>query len=123
MARSSGGLDDVIYIRELELSAHIGVPDEERARPQRLTISLALWPLARFHELEDRLEKTVDYARVCQTVKEFVQERRDHLIETLGDAIALRLLETYPLRRVELELRKFVLPDVKHVAVALTRER
>jgi dihydroneopterin aldolase len=113
---------DRIYIHELKLSAHIGVPDEERARPQRLTASITLWPSAVFGELEDRLEKTLDYAAVCEDVKKFVRGRNDKLIETMGDAIARRLLEAFPLRRVDLELRKFVLPDVDYVAVSLTRE-
>ena len=118
-----GDAGDVIHIRELELSACIGVPDEERARPQRLTVSLTLWPLAGFHEMEDQLEKTVDYAGVCREVKAFVSGRRDKLIETLGDALASHLLRTFALLRVRVELRKFSLPDVNHVAVSLTRER
>jgi dihydroneopterin aldolase len=68
------------------------------------------------------LEKTLDYAAVCEDVKKFVRGRNDKLIETMGDAIARRLLEAFPLRRVDLELRKFVLPDVDYVAVSLTRE-
>jgi dihydroneopterin aldolase len=114
---------DRIHIRELKLTAHIGVPEEERAKPQRLTVSLTLWPTTDFRELEDRLEKTVDYATICEDVKEFVRGRNDKLIETMGDAIARHVLEAFPLRRVDLELRKFILPDVDYVAVLLTRER
>jgi hypothetical protein len=33
------------------------------------------------------------------------------------------LLERFPLARVCIELRKFILPDVKYVAVVLTRAR
>jgi dihydroneopterin aldolase len=39
---------DEIHVRELELSAHIGVPDEERATPQRLTVSIVMWPIVGF---------------------------------------------------------------------------
>ncbi len=115
--------DDLIHIQELELAACVGVPEEERASPQRLTVSISLWPLVGFHEMEDELEKTVDYASVCREVKEFVDARNDKLIETLGDAIALHLLQAFPLRQVRLELRKFILPDVNYVAVSLTRKR
>ena len=123
MLRSSDDAGDRIHIRELKLAARVGVPDEERARPQRLTVSLTLWPITGFRELEDRLENTVDYASICEEVKEFVRGRNDKLIETMGDAIARHLLEAFPLRRVDLELRKFILPDVDYVAVSLTRER
>ena len=123
MAQFPGDADDLIHIQELELSACIGVPDEERVTPQRLTVSITLWPVAGFHEVEDQLEKTVDYSSVCREVKEFVGARKDKLIETLANAIALHLLRLFPVRRVHLELRKFILPDVNYVGVSLTRER
>ncbi len=113
MKRFPGDADDLIHIRELEISACVGVPDAERAKPQRLTVSITLWPMAGFHELDDQLEKTVNYADVCREVKEFVAGRNDKLIETLGDAIARHLLRAFPLRRVRLELRKFILPEVE----------
>ena len=114
---------DEIHVRELELSAHIGVPDEERATPQRLTVSIVMWPGGGFQAMSDDLRNTVNYAAVCREVKELVARRRDKLIETLAEAIAGRLLAAFPLARVQIELRKFILPDVKHVAVVLTRER
>ena len=110
-----------IQITELELLAHVGVPVEERAQPQRLTISITLWPVVSFFEMADRVERTVNYAAVCQEVKEFVTAREDKLIETLADAVASHLLGRYPIDAVEIELRKFILPDVKHVAVSLMR--
>lgn len=113
---------DRIHIAELELSARVGVPDEERRESQRLTISITLWPLKPFHDMRDQLAKTVDYAAVCLDVKEFSRRREDKLIETLAEAIASYLLRAYPIGRVQLELRKFILPDVKYVAVFAARE-
>jgi dihydroneopterin aldolase len=114
---------DEIHVRELELSAHIGVPDEERATPQRLTVSIVMWPIVGFQVMGDDLSRTVNYAAVCREVKELVAQRRDKLIETLAEAIASQLLTSFPLARVTIELRKFILPDVKHVAVVLHRDR
>ena len=114
---------DQIHVRELDLMAHIGVPDDERATAQRLTVSLTMWPVATFETMSDRLDETVNYAVVCQEVKDLVASRADKLIETLAAEIATRLLAVFPLRRVAVELRKFILPDVKHVAVVLVRDR
>ncbi|MFN2508842.1 MAG: dihydroneopterin aldolase [Chthoniobacterales bacterium] len=121
MNREKSG--DAIVIAELELTARIGVPDEERAKPQRLTVSLTLWPVAGFRDLDDRIARTVNYAEVCREVKALVARRTDKLLETLAEAVVLHLLESFPLARVRIELRKFVLPDVKHVAVVLEREK
>ena len=42
---------DEIRIEELEIMARVGVPDEERAQPQRLTVSLVLQPPVNFGDL------------------------------------------------------------------------
>ncbi len=114
---------DAIHLEQLELSAHVGVPDEERAHEQRLTASLTLWPARDFSELDDRIENAVNYAAVAETVTRLVGLRRDRLLETLASEIILELLATFPLRRVRLELRKYILPETAYVAVILTRER
>jgi dihydroneopterin aldolase len=56
-------------------------------------------------------------------VRCFVQNRRDRLIETLADALATRLLQSYAIDRVAIEIRKYILPDVEFVSITVTRER
>lgn len=108
---------DEIRIEELELSARVGVPEEERAAPQRITVSLRLQPRQNFRELGDDLRRTIDYAAVCGELRRFVDGRADRLIETLAHAMAGHLLASFEIVRVELELRKFILPETKYVAV------
>lgn len=114
--------DDEIRIEELELMAHVGVPEEERAAPQRLSVSLILRPRHGFAELADDLARTIDYAAVCEEVQQLVAGRRDKLIETLAHEIALHLLRRFELARIEVEVRKFVLPQTRFVAVRVVRE-
>jgi dihydroneopterin aldolase len=116
-------MPDRIRIESLELSSYIGVPDEERATAQRLTASLVLDPMRGFGKLDDRIENTVDYFAVCEFVKALSRARPRHLLETLAEEIAGELLARFPLRAVEIELRKFILPDTAFVAVQLRRER
>ncbi|HEX3816851.1 MAG TPA: dihydroneopterin aldolase [Chthoniobacterales bacterium] len=113
--------NDEIRIEELTLYARVGVPDEERAEPQRLVLSANLQPRHAFDDLDDDLAHTVDYAAVCEELREFVRQRADRLIETLADAMAEHLLDHFDLQQVELELRKFVLPETRFVAVRLAR--
>ena len=65
-----------IHIEGLEIQARIGVTDEERSVPQRLIFNITLWlggvsP----YQLEDKIERTVDYAAVCAETTRFVQAR------------------------------------------------
>ena len=116
-------MTDRILIDSLELSSFIGVPDEERAIAQRLTANLVLEPIRDFSALGDAIENTVDYFRVCEEVKALALARPRHLIETLAEDIAAHLLTRFALRAVEVELRKYILPDTTFVAAALRRER
>jgi len=116
-------VNDQIHIRGFEVLAHIGVPDEERATAQRLTFHLTLWPARQMDELKDEIGRAVDYANVCGAVKSFVEPRRDNLIETMANGVAMHLLQAFELRRVTVELRKYILPDVEFVSVSVTRER
>ncbi|MEI9897375.1 MAG: dihydroneopterin aldolase [Chthoniobacter sp.] len=96
-------MPDRIRIESLELSAHIGVPDAERATAQRLTASLVLEPIRDFRALDDRLENTVDYFAVSEFVKALSLARPRHLLETLAGEIAGELLARFALRSVEIE--------------------
>jgi dihydroneopterin aldolase len=116
-------MPDTIHISELELSTHIGVPDEERATAQRLTVSLVLEPSRNFAQLGDEIANTVDYFTVCRAVQALAEDRPRKLIETLGEEIAALVLSRFAVRAVEVELRKFILPDTAFVAVCLRRER
>jgi 7,8-dihydroneopterin aldolase/epimerase/oxygenase len=113
---------DNIHIEALELRARIGVSAAERAQPQRLTVALTLEPVAGLRGLGDRIEETVDYAAVCAAVGRLAGEGERSLLETLAEEIAALVLERYPLRAVEIELRKFILPDTAWVAVRIRRE-
>lgn len=114
---------DSIWIEEMELTARIGVSAAERAAPQRLTATLSLEPLASFRALGDDLARTVDYAQVWQRVRELAAAGERRLLETLADELALTLLGEFRLAAVEIELRKFILPETRSVAVRLRRER
>lgn len=114
---------DAIRIEQLEVLGRVGVPDEERAQPQKLVFTFVLIPLRSFADLNDDIRRAVNYAAVCDEVKAFVGQRRDKLIETLADAIASHLLERFEIRRVTVELRKYILPDTEFVSVTVTRDR
>ena len=112
---------DSILIDKLELLARIGVTEQERACPQRVTVSLVLELRAAFSELGDRLENTVDYAQVCVAAGEIAAARERNLIETFAEEIATGLLRRFPLCAIEVVARKFVLPGTESVGAAIRR--
>ena len=116
-------MQDTVHIQQLELSAFIGVPPEERAQPQRLTVNLTLEPVTAFRDTADELSRAVDYFAVCKAIQALARERPRKLIETLASEIADALLAQFAIASVEVELRKYILPDTEFVAVRLRREQ
>ena len=111
---------DCIHIEQLEIHVRVGVPDSERAQPQRLILNVTFWP-KRFGP-RDHIADTVNYSEVAMSLKQFVAQRDYRLIETLAEETAGHLLARFPLRKVVVEVRKFVLPDAKYVSVTAIRE-
>jgi FolB domain-containing protein len=112
---------DEVHIDELEVSTHIGVPEQERAAPQRLTVSISFWPYQQIRDLADNIHKAVNYSAVADETKSFVRDQSVNLIETLADLLAAHLLKTFPIQKVTVELRKFPLQDAKYVSATVTR--
>jgi dihydroneopterin aldolase len=114
---------DRIKVKQLRVTAWIGVPDEERRRAQALEVDLELVPRVPWGDLADDVGRTVDYHAVSERVRDLAAERPRRLIETLGQEIAAALLAEYPVREVEVTVRKFVLADAGSVEVTLRRGR
>ncbi len=113
---------DAILVRGLELSSQIGVPDTERIEAQRLTLNLVLLPSSPLSNLGDELGRTVDYFTLTRRVRQIAGARPRKLLETLAEEICFCVLEEFSVRAVEVELRKYILPDTEYVAVRLFRE-
>jgi dihydroneopterin aldolase len=121
MPNEPNRLSDRIHIEELELSTHVGVPDEERRAPQRLTASISFWTHHEAGDLADKIGNTVNYSDVVEETKNFVRDQSVNLIETLADRLAMHLLNNFRIQRITIELRKFPFDDAKYVSVTVTR--
>ena len=112
---------DRIHIEQLEVSTHIGVPDEERGAPQRLTVSISFWPYREAGDLADKIENAINYSSVVEETKNFVRDQSVNLIETLADRLAMHLLKNFRMQKITIELRKFPFEDANYVSVTVTR--
>jgi dihydroneopterin aldolase len=112
---------DSVHVEQLEVFARVGVTENERKNPQGLALSIDVWPKVAFEDLQDDITSAVDYSAVSAAARDFVHAGTPNLIETLAAQLASHLLRTFPARKVQIELRKFVLPDAKYVSVSVTR--
>ena len=106
-----------ILIDSLRVKTWIGVPDAERIEAQEIEIDLRIRPMRNFADMQDDISLTVDYAAVCQRVSELARERPRRLIESLAQEIGDMILNEFGATSVEVEIRKFILPETRHVGV------
>lgn len=114
---------DRIRVNQLRVTAFVGVPEEERRRAQSLEVDLELCPVHPWSGIDDDLAGTVDYFAVSEMVRDLAAARPRRLIETLALEIAEGILGTFPVREVEVTVRKFVLSDTGSVEVVLRRKQ
>ena len=110
-----------ISIVDLEVFYRVGVPDGERAQPQRLLLTLALECDFAAAAKSDGIADTIDYYAVTQRLLKFGDGREWKLIEKLAAHIADMVLAEFKPLAVTVEVKKFVIPQARYVAVSLTR--
>jgi FolB domain-containing protein len=109
-------------IADLRVPTRIGVPQAERADAQTIAFTVRFQILRSFRDLQDDIDQTVDYGAVAEQIRVTAKENRAQLIETLVSEVADRLIARFPLARVEVELKKFVLANTEYVSVKTVRE-
>lgn len=114
---------DMIAIRGLEVHFHVGVPDEERSRPQRLLVDVEMDVDFSAAAAGDDLGRTIDYYAVSRRILRLGEGRSWRLIESLAAEVAALAVAEFGAARATVEVRKFILPEARHVSVRTTRAR
>ena len=117
-------MTDYVSIRDLCVSAVIGVHDWEREIEQPLIVSVDMVPTTadvRRAAATDDLADALDYSAVATTIAAVVREGKFHLIETAAERVAERLLADFPVSWLRLELRKPINAGAYTAAITIER--
>src|SRR5512133_2719482 len=112
-----------ITIHDLEVHYRVGVPDEERAEPQRLLITVDMEYDFSSAALTDRVERTIDYKALSDRVLNFGKDRSWKLIEKVAWNVADMVMAEFHPQAVTVEVKKFVIPQAAYVSVACSMYR
>lgn len=86
---------DKIIIKDLEIFAYHGVLPEEKRQGQNFIVTAELYLDLRDAGMTDELDKTVNYAKVCEDISECMTEEKYDLIEAVAENIAGTILLKY----------------------------
>jgi FolB domain-containing protein len=112
-----------ITIVDLEVFYCVGVTEEERAKPQRLLITVDINFDFSSAAVSDRIEKTLNYEDLANDLLGFGEARSWKLLEKLVSNIADHVLNKYKAQSVLVEAKKFVIPKARYVSVILSRSK
>ena len=111
-----------INIVDLEVFYRVGVPEAERAQPQRLLLTLELESDFSAAAKSDGIADTIDYYAVTQRLLKFGEGREWKLIEKLAADIADVVLQEFKPQAVSVEVKKFIIPQARYVSVSLMKK-
>ncbi len=110
-----------VFIRDLELLAHIGIHGHEitKQQPVRINVDLAVEDTV---PLEDRLERVVDYEAITLQIRALVAKGHINLAETLAEQVAGACLEDIRVRCVRVRVEKLhAVPGAESAGVEIER--
>ncbi|MBQ7706543.1 MAG: 2-amino-4-hydroxy-6-hydroxymethyldihydropteridine diphosphokinase [Lachnospiraceae bacterium] len=98
---------DNIVIKDLEIYAYHGVFEEEKKKGQPFIITAELRLDLRDAGMTDSLDKTVNYAEVCDLISQVMLEEKYNLIEAAAENIANTILIKYDkIKSVRIVIKK-----------------
>ncbi len=115
---------DKIFVSGIDCVAAIGVTPEERTMKQRLSVDVEMTTDIRMAAQSDSLKDAMDYSGVARAVVEVASGRDFHLIETLAEQIAGRVLSDFETDTVRVVVRKLtpvLASRVNFVSVEIVR--
>jgi dihydroneopterin aldolase len=110
-----------VFIRDLELLAHIGIHGHEitKHQPVRINVDLAVEDVV---PLEDRLERVVDYEAITLRIRALIAKGHINLAETLAEQIAETCLKDTRVRCVRVRVEKLhAVPGAESAGVEIER--
>lgn len=114
----------LVFVRDLEIVASVGVFEHEKRYEQRILVSVELRVPDNYDGVSDRLEQVVDYRELVEGIALLVQREHVHLIETLAERIAEHCLRDGRVESVRVRIEKpEALPACRSVGIEIERAR
>ena len=112
-----------VFIRDLELSALIGVHGHEKAKPQRVRLNVELY-VREAGDTADDIRNVVSYEAVIARIEAIVAQGHVHLVETLAERIARDCLADERVVSVRVRVEKpDIIRNAAGVGVEIERRR
>ena len=99
-------MKDIVRIEDIETQAVVGAYEFEWEAPQPLVLDVELTTSFDKAFVSDDLDDALNYDAITQTVREFVENSRYKLLETMAGGIIREIMANFPVDKVGIRIRK-----------------
>ena len=117
---------DKVQIKNLKIAGKNGVYDFEKKQNNFFEIDVTMFLSLKKPGESDNLEDTVDYVEAISLITKIFKKRDLKLIEAVAESICSALLDSYPVKKIKIKIRKPNAPisaDFDTVQVSITRSK
>ena len=118
-------MKDKVILKGIKGFGYHGVFESERLNGQEFIVDVEM--AAEFENLNDNLNKTIDYSKIIDLVSNEIASNPVNLIETLAERIAIKILEfENKIEKIIITVHKPSAPvsaSVSDIAVSVSKER
>lgn len=114
---------DIIFLQEVKVKTHLGVPDWERLIAQTIILDIELaMPHSRSCQT-DAIEDTIDYGQIVARIRETQAEKSFKLVEALAEHVCQLIMTEFGAPWVKVRVAKpGILPGLKALGVVIERQ-
>lgn len=101
---------DVIRLQNMSFYGYHGLSSAERETGRRYEVDVELHRDVTTAAKTDRLQNTIDYRKVYDVVEQVLTGEEHHLLESIAEAIADRMVADFEIDQVVVRVRKRMPP-------------
>lgn len=113
---------DTIFISELRIETRIGIYAQELQVAQTVQLDLEIGLRGKHAADSNRIEDTIDYAKVVAAIKQLFAEQHFSLLEQAAESIATMVIKDFKAPWLHISIAKLApLPGVKKLGIRIER--
>jgi len=113
---------DTIFISELRIETRIGIYAQELQVPQIIQLDLEIGLRGKHAADSDRIEDTIDYAKIVNAIKKLFSEQHFSLLEHAAESSAGMVIRDFNAPWLRVSIAKLApLAGVKKLGISIER--
>ena len=113
---------DTLFITDLTIPTQIGIYAWEKQIKQKVILDIEIGIDNQQAARYNKIEHSIDYAKLCEAITQYVSDTPFNLIENLAESVATLIQDEFNVTWLKLKARKpGAVANAKHAGVVIER--